>query len=145
MNGSIIRSLAMFGICAAGGAAVAFGQHVAMNQPVRVTIPFEFTVGSKSFGAGEYTVRQIESRVFAIQSLDFKSSMLAHGHPADAIVPSRGGGAVLTFHRYGDRYFLSQVSEESIGWEFGPSPAERELIAKYAPEKPITIATSRAR
>ena len=142
MNKSILRSLAMCGICAASSVVAALGQHIPIAVPTRVTIPFNFTVGSRSFGAGDYTVRQVEYRVFAIGSQDSKPPVLVAGHPADAQV-SRLGGAVMTFRKYGDRYFLSQFSDHNIGTELPKSRVERELAANLGVGTSVILSSAK--
>jgi len=50
--------------------------------------------------------------------------------------------AVVTFNRYGDRYFLSRLSDTNHGWELPKSRVEKELIAKRASPAPVTLASS---
>ena len=45
----------------------------------------------------------------------------------------------LVFNRYGDRYFLSRISDDSRGWQLPASAVEKELIAKKASPKPVTV------
>jgi hypothetical protein len=52
---------------------------------------------------------------------------------------NKPGFATLTFKRYGDRYFLSQVSESDHGWELPKSAAERELVAKRAEPNQVSV------
>jgi len=143
MNVSIFRRLALLGICAAGSSVAVFGQ-MNMLEPTRVQIPFDFTVGQKSFGAGDYQVWQVERHVLAIQSRDNNSAVYAAVQPAENAAPAHDG-AVLTFHKYGDRYFLSQVSNPDSGWDLFKSPAEREIIAKAGSSAKVAIRASRVR
>jgi len=142
MNVSILRSLALLGICAAASSAV-FGQ-MNMQQPTRVQIPFDFTVGQKSFGAGDYQVWQAERGVLAIQSRDNKSAVYASVQPSDRVAASRDS-VVLTFHKYADRYFLSQVSNPDNGWALHQSAAEQEIIAKTGSPANVAVRASRVR
>lgn len=122
--------------------SVAFGPVRLMAQaPIHVTIPFDFNVGSKSFGAGEYSVQKTQPGAIAIQSADGRARMATTVHGAKP--NDRPGIATLTFNRYGDRYFLSRVSDSERGWELARSAVEKELIAKRAePAKPVSVVAS---
>lgn len=137
MNPAIVRRLAVFCLAAGLGSICLVAQ-----GPIQVTIPFDFTVGSKLFTPGEYVVRpNLTHAVLAIQSVDGHSAAMALTLPLQAI--NKRGRARLVFNRYGDRYFLSQVwANSSQGRELTPSPAERELIAKSRSTKPVTLVAS---
>ena len=49
------------------------------------------------------------------------------------------GLAKLTFNKYGDRYFLSEVSDNARGWQLPASAVEKELITKSRPAKPVVL------
>jgi len=90
--------------------------------------------------AGEYTVKQVTTDALAIQSADGRAQMIIIGQPGE---PSDTPGvAKLTFHRYGDRYFLSRVAEDDKGWELKKSAAEKELLAKRAQPTELSIVAS---
>src|SRR6266852_205254 len=108
MKASIVRTLATLSLTAALGPVSLQAQ-----GPIHVTVPFDFTVGSKSLAAGEYSVRQQAPHVLAIQSVDGHSAMMIMTNPAE---PNAARGvAKLTFNKYGDRYFLSHVSDSDRG------------------------------
>jgi hypothetical protein len=133
MKNSILRTLATLSLSAALGPISLRAQ-----GPIHITVPFDFTVGSKSLAAGQYEVRQIAPLVLAIQSADGRSNIMTQGNAADPTAPR--GKATLTFNKYGDRYFLFQVSDYGHGWELPKSSAEKELIAKRASPRPVTVA-----
>jgi len=64
MKNSIVRTLVTLGLSA-------FLSPVALlaQSSINATIPFDFTVGAKSFAAGDYSVRQISDSVLLIQSV----------------------------------------------------------------------------
>ena len=139
MNLAIVRRLAMF--CLTGALA---SISLMAQSPLRVTIPFDFTVGSKAFTSGEYFVRpNVAHSVLSIQSANYQNSAMAQSSPVQA--RKKSGGARLVFNRYGDRYFLSQVwADGSQGRELLPSRAERELIAQAKSAKRVDlVATGR--
>ena len=137
MNPSIIRALVA--VCF----GIALGPVCLLAQsPMRVTIPFDFNIGSNSFTAGDYTVKQdLQTSVVAIQSADNRSHMMTLTIGAQAgKAPEEGK---LVFNRYGDQYFLSQVwtAGSAAGRRLLPSRAEKELIAR-ASSKPVTLVAS---
>ena len=135
MKTSILSILAMLSLSAVFGPV-----HLMAQDAIHVTIPFNFTVGAKPFVAGEYTVKQVTPAILAIQSADGRAQMAIIGQPGE---PSDTPGvAKLTFHRYGDRYFLSRVAEDDKGWELRKSTAEKELLAKRAQPTTLSIIAS---
>jgi hypothetical protein len=72
-------------------------------------VPFEFIVGEKTLPSGKYIVRRISdtNAALRIQSADGKDSAV---RLTDQIFPKMNKTqARLVFHRYGERYFLSEV------------------------------------
>jgi hypothetical protein len=133
MKTSILRTLATLSLSAVLGPVSLRAQ-----GPIHITVPFDFTVGSKSLAAGKYEVRRVAPMVVAIQSADGRSNIMTQALPGDP--KAAPGKATLTFNQYGDRYFLSQVSDYGHGWELPKSSAEKELIAKRASPRPVTVA-----
>ncbi|SRR6266699_1123023 len=132
MNLSILRTLTLSLIAAIAPVSL-------MGQgSIRVTVPFDFTLGSKSFTAGEYRVEHPAPMVLAIRSVNGSTVRLFQAH--SGWNSAKPGTNQLTFNRYGDRYFLSQVSQEQRGWELPKSPIEKEIIAKKASPEPIRLA-----
>ena len=132
MNTSILRTLTKLSL------STAFCTVCLMAQaPIHVTVPFDFTVGSKSLAAGEYSVRPAAHMILQIQSADGRSAMLTHAYPAEANkIP---GSVEFKFNRYGDRYFLSQISAGDGGWGLPKSTVEKELIAQRTSQKPVAV------
>jgi hypothetical protein len=111
-------------------------------------IPFSFTVGSKSFPAGEYRVSRLNPQssqaALAIRSTDGRTGTIT------LTTDIQGAGvtdkAKLVFNRYGDQYYLAQVwmRVADSGLELPVSRSERELArnaGERAPEQ-TTIALS---
>ena len=89
-------------------------------------IPFSFIVGGRTLPAGEYTVkpnRKDYDDVWLVQSRDGHASALFTTMSVRSIEIQEK--SKLVFHKYGDRYFLSQI------WTPGGSTG-RELAA-HAP------------
>jgi hypothetical protein len=106
--------------------ALAFATAVASNaqssgKGLKANIPFDFVVGDKTLAAGDYSVRQITANAdgILVRSND-------GGHSAIRLTTSLNAGApkrktALTFLRYGNTYYLSQV------W-MGGSREGREMV-----------------
>ena len=133
MKTSFIRTLAI-------GFGAAIGPICLMAQnTLTVKIPFDFTVGSTSLTAGDYTVRpQLTHSVLSLQSVDDRSAIMAL--TLDVQSTKRVSQGTLVFNQYGDRYFLSQVwTPGHIGRQLHTSALEREMIAKIGAATPVTI------
>lgn len=84
------------------------GTHAALAQehPIRATVPFAFTVGSKQLPAGTYSINPVRDNVVAIENWKTQTSILSPVS-SDSTQPSKG--AQLVFDKYGDQYFLREV------------------------------------
>jgi hypothetical protein len=134
MTKSTTRVLALFGL------SVTLGPLGLMAQsPTHFTIPFDFSVGSKSFAAGDYRVAEASPDALRIQSADNRSTLMVITHRDN---PGKLPGKVtMSFHRYGDTYFLYKVSNQDRGWGLSPSAREKELIAKQGARQLDVIAS----
>ena len=104
-----------------------------LSGRVSANIPFDFTVGSKEFKAGKYSVE----RLFATSTSDTLIIRSADNSGAANFNVSRvsgngGSQARLVFRRYGSQYFLAQIfdGDNSEGFGLLKSKAERELAKK---------------
>ena len=111
---------------------------------VRATVPFPFMVGNTEVPAGTYTIDSISHSVIAIRDLSTGRgvfSLVGPGRPG-----SNDGTPKLVFNKYGDRYFLSQVSR-GFGSNLMQLPTlklEKELriaSAHSAPEQKMIAAS----
>jgi hypothetical protein len=105
------------------------------GQKLRANIPFEFAVGDKTLAAGEYVVGQIttlDNSIIRVQenSGGRSAARLTNTVQASA-AKSRG---MLVFHRYGSRYFLSQIwtAGSAEGREMLKSKSERAVERELA-------------
>ena len=111
---------------------------VIVNQPakaqslaygLRVTVPFDFKVGNKTFPAGRYAVvrAQQDDSVIKISSLEGKTNSFRSTIPVTIVKAKKR--STLLFHRYGDQYFLSQIlpGGAAIGRSLPLSRSERDL------------------
>jgi hypothetical protein len=114
----------------------------AQTGAVRVTIPFDFTVGKQTLAAGDYKV-SISGSLLQVARI---------GGPGVSIVSTNltGGGANenvsprLVFHCYGNRHFLSVawIGEINQGHELYAPAAELEY-ARTAKQEQKTVLASR--
>lgn len=104
------------------------------SNNLMAVIPFEFTIDYKTMPAGEYLVQTLGTAGsgLLIQSIDGKTSAF---RPSEAIEQGRNqANARLVFHRYGERYFLSQVwcGGDSAGRQLMKSRDELDLEREVA-------------
>lgn len=97
----------------------------AQSAGFKVEVPFQFTVGKVTLGAGEYRVTVMKPGMLQMQRVD--------GPGTAAILTSYIGGGPsqdrsprLIFHNYGDRHFLAQVwiADVNVGHELFASASE---------------------
>jgi len=108
--------------------------HAQDPDRIKITIPFDFVVGTKQLKAGEYVVES----AFDNRALKFRAKDDGDVEQIAFTVPIEnnpiGQHQSLLFHRDGDQYFLSQVwfwgDEE--GRELSPGRQEKTL-AKSRP------------
>src|SRR5262245_30313071 len=99
------------------------------NYGIRITVPFDFTIGDKTYPSGRYTVGVSSSnldliRVHATDS--YKTAFVTSTIPINAAGDDHQ--PQLEFNRYGDRYFLHKVWLGDRGHQLPRSKSERELI-----------------
>jgi hypothetical protein len=90
------------------------------------TIPFAFTAGRLTAPAGTYTLAEtMISGVLQLRNARGSTRFISTQCAADVEEPAK---VQLIFHRYGERYFLAQISYGVMGGYLLPmSPAEREI------------------
>jgi hypothetical protein len=101
------------------------------TERIVTQVPFKFMVGDAAMPAGECTVllANENNSVLLVGSSDAKHWVYA---PSTPNLGKKASDAALTFHRYGDRYFLTEVrigNSRSI-YTFKPSKLEKELRAQ---------------
>ena len=115
--------------------------HAQSSYERTTNIPFSFTVGDKTFPAGEYRVMRLNPQssqaALAIKSIDgqmSKTTLTA----MDLQRTGMTGKAKLVFNRYGDQYFLSEVwlRANDGGHALPMSRSEREIANHSGDEKP---------
>jgi hypothetical protein len=91
---------------------------------VRVNVPFDFSVNGKTLKAGTYTISRAEDStpsMMVIQS--------ANGQPQSVFfataLTSLQTGSTLSFHHYGDSYFLTHITNASGKYSLPLTHTER--------------------
>lgn len=114
----------------------------AQTGAIRVTVPFDFTVGKQTLPAGEYSVtinRQALLKVVRIDGPGFASALTNYtgGGPNQNLTPR------LVFNRYGNRNFLAEAwIIGDTGHELSASAAELEY-ARTMKQDQTTVLASR--
>ena len=112
---------------------------MAQSRAVRATVPFDFSVGDRLLPAGSYEIWSPSWDVIEIQNRDNHATMLTattyNSHE------SRNGGK-LVFHKYRDRYFLSEIlcASSDINVSLPPTRAEKQArMMQAAMDNPARI------
>jgi hypothetical protein len=100
---------------------------------VAANVPFNFTVENSRMPAGDYLLVPTSSTSGVIQLLNRETgkSILVNA-PSTLAAYTRNGAesGVIIFHRYGDRYFFSEVwTPNGVAGHAKPSKLEREIQA----------------
>jgi hypothetical protein len=119
------------GLVLVAGVATANGQS---GNILVAQVPFEFVVGDKALASGEYKLSTVTSAgdALLIKNADAGAAAIRFTSPIgheDTRTYAR-----LVFHRYDNRYFLSQVwmSGESVGRQLRKSAQERAIDRELA-------------
>jgi len=113
-------------------------------QTVKVKVPFDFNVGNTSLQAGDYFVHKAiphaNPNVLQFRDSAGRTLALSMGTQVETINPVKE--PKLVFHKYGNRYFLTQVwlDAGSAGTEIGKGKLELELAKSESASTVATIA-----
>jgi hypothetical protein len=128
MKRQAIRTMTQLGLFVILAATSAYAQAGGSQQ---ANVPFDFNVGSQTLPAGRYLFerinRQTIQETILLRTAEGRAIMMVRMMPADA--RSKQEHARLIFHRYGERYFLSQLVTpgDDFGLELPKSRFERRL------------------
>jgi len=112
----------------------------AQDGQLAANIPFGFSVGDVKMPSGRCIVRSVNSNALQIRCADDKRSAVTITNEANT--PRGLMNGRLVFYRYGDLYFLSEVS-----WPGGPSRAlpksanELETAKQFRKPAKLEVAT----
>lgn len=108
------------------------------NNTVRANIPFNFIVGSKQLPAGRYSLFTQRDHLVVIRNETVPVGVLTITSTVNVPEPGQHN---LLFHKYGDRYFLSEIrcSSSLVNGELPFSKMEKQaqhqhLEASIQPE-----------
>jgi hypothetical protein len=109
----------------------------------RANVPFAFTVGQTELPAGTYLVGLVSDSAIVITNRSTGTSILSMFRSEQA--KNNDGTAKLVFHKYGDKYFLSQVGRGFGGSliQLPTSKQEQEAqiqTARSASPKEVAVA-----
>ena len=117
---------------------------MAFKEPLaRVDIPFAFSAGGVHLPAGNYHISHLGDPYFVlIEKDDGRARALVYVHPSAS---NLSGSTSLVFNRYGNQYFLSQVSTEPdqrVHHCF-KCREEKELMAEAQKSEPVVVVAKR--
>jgi len=108
-----------------------------VSGTLRFPVPVQLIVGTETLPAGDYIVGSVFDSSIRLQNLN-------GGEAVVVLTALAGGGnqvqgAKLVFHRYGDRYFLSEVwlNKSDIGRQLFASSQEIELARTQSQQRLI--------
>jgi hypothetical protein len=134
MQKHILKGITMLMLIAGVVLMAALVSAHAQSITVVADVPFEFTVGGESLRAGEYSVRSFTTNgdVVLISTRNSSDGVIRLTQTIEArIAPKQGK---LVFHRYGQRYFLSEVwtPGERTGRQLRKCDEERAIEGQLA-------------
>ena len=108
--------------------------HADDTKKIKVTIPFDFVVGTKQLKAGNYVVQSWGNSgdgALLFRSEDGDAQQIVFVVPVEN---NAGNHERLVFHRYGDEQFVAQVwfMGDEEGYELIPGAREKESAANRA-------------
>ncbi|MGQ9634180.1 MAG: hypothetical protein ACUVXB_08015 [Bryobacteraceae bacterium] len=136
----------MFALCVALLLAVTAAPLSAQTLLLRANVPFEFYLNGKVMPAGEYQIdTKLGHGIVRVWKLDSDRAVLALAQKDSFPYRASREEAVVVFHRYGDRYFLSHVRDGFGGLQYRmlTSRAEAEFQERAAvrdPDETVLIA-----
>jgi hypothetical protein len=102
----------------------------------RMNVPFAFEINSQHYPAGVYTIRMEDQHVVRIWGASIAGLSMAAVEDNGA--PAKKGMAV--FQRYGDRYFLNEVSITGRSGRIILRPSKQETQLQVAASKTASTA-----
>ena len=100
------------------------------QEPVKATIPFDFSAQNTTLPAGDYVFVQGSrtGEYMQVRNIETHQSVMVLAPNGSTEIKGEPRNVVL-FHRYGDQYFLSQVwpAGGTIGLQLPKSSSERKV------------------
>jgi len=104
------------------------------EQILKADVPFDFTVGKKSFPAGEYTVSRTSPQILSLRSTD--GGVLAVFLTEPLISRNSKANAKLRFETIGGQYALTEVWAEGASTGYQLLTSKRISYVAQAPSSP---------
>ncbi len=136
-----IKAFVLLGLLFSVSAIYVYAQSNTLLR--KVEIPFEFSVRNKTLPAGTYTITRMnqDKSMLLLRSEDGRKAITILTNPVRAKDLSEIRR--LSFHRYGETYFLNQIWErnEIQGRQLLKSSTERSLERELAKrgQEPSTV------
>jgi hypothetical protein len=116
---------------------------MAIKTPLfRVDVPFAFMAAGAHLPAGSYLVSHVDPSLILVETQDGKARALVHVaiENSNSSTPTK-----LVFNKYGDQYFMAQVSTERDQQvhHCTKSPAEMQLVAKARQAEEVAVLARR--
>ncbi|MBZ5719177.1 MAG: hypothetical protein LAO03_02245 [Acidobacteriia bacterium] len=106
---------------------------------LKVKVPFNFSVGTQTFPAGEYSLKPLLPHTMSLRN---QAGQVLTNINTNSIESTEVQKTVkLVFNGYDGHYFLSQIWKEgdSTGQELSKSHAESEMATRYSPGQRIAL------
>jgi hypothetical protein len=112
--------------------AVSFTANAQDFEKHSVKLDFDFKVGDQQLPAGKYSIQPFQGdgqhRLVLVQNKETKTTALLAAIP---VARAQRDSAPLTFSKYGEQHFLSQVSLGDFTYVAIKSGKERKLARQY--------------
>jgi|ERR1700733_3865719 hypothetical protein len=110
------------------------GDSVAQTIRVKADVPFAFIVNGSTLSAGQYTIQSfgsVDGKTLLLRNADKNENATVNSINVES--RKTASETKLVFHRYGDRYFLSEVwvAGNELGRALPASHREQELARDY--------------
>lgn len=113
--------------------------HAQSGDVLKVKVPFNFSVGTQTFPAGEYCLKPLLPHAMSLRNQAGQILTSIGTHSVESGEAQRS--SKLVFNGYDGQYFLTQIWEvgDNIGRELVKSRAEIEIATKYSPGQQIAL------
>ena len=136
----------IFNIVIMAGLAVSFVSfaHAQSSGLYRANIPFDFSVGTKQYTAGDYSieVKGFEQKYFVLRD---KNGGRAYAVKTTSVDPKEGLTAALDFQRTGDSYALLAIRALDMMSTLPKPQVEDALARDEGKRATVTVALSKGK
>jgi hypothetical protein len=141
MKNTRLNSILSSGIiaCALAIGSLASTQSASAQTTIaKVTIPFDFQMGSKTLPAGTYRVERESANLILLEGSGKASSFILMNAASRSKAPDHG---IVSFDRTGDKYYLRRIwtAGNQTGLECPKSRAEKEALVATNNEAATTV------